>query len=131
MEIRFTANDKGKPPSYVPILSTARKKVADCELVFNDGPLAGYKLQGFVIWERILATGTLPVGNLSVTPPDFQYRDTAGLQTCSLLRPEGDYSHAHVHLRGELRETILDAYRKWSKSKCSKAGRLLDKVVGA
>ena len=42
MTIKITPNDKGNPPG----------KLADAELHFEDGPLAGLKLIGFGIWER-------------------------------------------------------------------------------
>ena len=40
--VTITPNDKGNPPG----------KLADAELHFNDGVLAGLKLIGFAIWER-------------------------------------------------------------------------------
>ena len=129
MKIKFAANEKGKPPLYGPILATNRKKVADCELWFEDGPLAGLKLQGFVVWERIKETDKSPVGTLSVSPPNFQYRENGQLYTCSLLRPVEDFSYADILLRGELREQILEAYKKWSKSQRSRARRILSKVA--
>ena len=51
--VKFTLNDKGNPPG----------KLADAELHFHDGVLAGLKLIGFSIWERRGASGrnvTLP-----------------------------------------------------------------------
>ncbi len=40
--VKISANDKGNPPG----------KLADAELHFTSGPLAGLKLVGFAIWER-------------------------------------------------------------------------------
>ena len=40
--VKITANDRGNPAG----------KLADAELHFTDGPLAGLKLIGFAIWER-------------------------------------------------------------------------------
>ena len=42
MTVRITPNDRGNPPG----------KLADAELHFGDGVLAGLKLIGFSIWER-------------------------------------------------------------------------------
>ena len=50
MVIKIIANDRGNPPG----------KLADAELHFDDGPLAGLKLIGFGIWERRTATGRKP-----------------------------------------------------------------------
>jgi hypothetical protein len=40
--VTIQPNDNGNPP----------EKLADAELHFTDGPLAGLKLVGFAIWER-------------------------------------------------------------------------------
>lgn len=42
MTVKITSNDQGNPPG----------KLADAELHFHDGLLAGLKLIGFSIWER-------------------------------------------------------------------------------
>lgn len=42
LTVKITPNDTGNPPG----------KLADGELHFTDGPLAGLKLIGFAIWER-------------------------------------------------------------------------------
>ena len=42
LTVKITPNDKGNPPG----------KLADAELHFTEGPLAGLKLIGFGIWER-------------------------------------------------------------------------------
>ena len=47
MTVKIVANDKGTPPG----------KLADAELLFTDGPLAGLKLLGFAVWERKTGTG--------------------------------------------------------------------------
>ena len=115
MQIKFSANSKGKPPFFAPLTEENRCKVADCELWFAAGPLAGYKLQGFTIWRRTVATDKLPVGNLMVLPPDFQNKTAAGTQTVSLLREVGDETYSHQWLRkGKLKDAILEAYRTWA-----------------
>ncbi len=42
MTVKIVPNDKGNPAG----------KLADAELHFDDGPLAGLKLIGFSVWER-------------------------------------------------------------------------------
>ena len=42
MTVKIVVNDKGNPPG----------KLAEAELHFSDGPLAGLKLIGFAVWER-------------------------------------------------------------------------------
>ena len=42
LTVKIVVNDRGNPPG----------KLADAELHFGDGPLAGLKLIGFAIWER-------------------------------------------------------------------------------
>ncbi len=55
--VKFVVNEKGNPPG----------KLADAELHFNDGLLAGLKLIGFAVWER--RSG----GGRNVTFPARQY----------------------------------------------------------
>ena len=57
--VKIIANDRGNPPG----------KLADAELHFTDGPLAGLKLIGFGIWER-RGAGT---NGRNVTFPARQY----------------------------------------------------------
>ena len=47
MLVKITPNDKGSPVG----------KLADAELHFTDGPLAGLKLLGFAVWERRNGSG--------------------------------------------------------------------------
>ena len=47
LTVKITPNENGNPPG----------KLADAELHFTDGPLAGLKLIGFAIWERRAGTG--------------------------------------------------------------------------
>jgi hypothetical protein len=65
--VKITANDRGNPPG----------KLADVELHFADGSLAGLKLIGFAIWERRGA------GGRNVTFPARQSRERRAPQ----LRP--------------------------------------------
>ena len=72
--VKITANDKGNPPG----------KLADAELHFTDGPLAGLKLIGFAIWER--RSG----GGRNVTFPARQYSVNGERRSFALLRPVAD-----------------------------------------
>ena len=69
--VKITANDKSNPPG----------KLADAELHFADGPLAGLKLIGFAIWERRAAIGR------NVTFPARQYAINGERRSFALLRP--------------------------------------------
>jgi hypothetical protein len=57
LTVKITPNERGNPPG----------KLADAELLFTTGPLAGLKLIGFSIWER---RGD---GSRNVTFPARQY----------------------------------------------------------
>jgi hypothetical protein len=87
--VRITPNDKANPPG----------KLADGELHFDEGPLAGLKLIGFAIWERRGGSGR------NVTFPARQYSVNGERRSFALLRPVGD---ALAHDR--LRDLILQAY---------------------
>jgi hypothetical protein len=89
MVVKIVPNDKGNPPG----------KLADAELHFSDGALAGLKLIGFVIWER--RSG----GGRNVTFPARQYAVNGERRSFALLRPIVD-----VTAQERIRELILDAY---------------------
>ena len=74
MTVKITPNDKGNPPG----------KLADAELHFSDGPLAGLKLIGFSIWERRGGNGR------NVTFPARQYSVNGERRSFALLRPITD-----------------------------------------
>ena len=88
MEVKFVLNDKGTPAG----------KLADAELHFVSGPLAGLKLIGFSVWEG-------KRGGRNVTFPARTYSVNGERRSFSLLRPAGD-SAAH----DQLRDRILEAY---------------------
>ena len=132
MQIKFTVNELGKPPEYGPVTSVQVKKVADCELVFEDGdgPLAGHKLQGFVIWCRLIATETKKIGDISVSGPNFRCKvPERGHITVGLLRRIDDDTFNYGTMQDSLRSMIVDAYKQWAKPRRSRARKLLDKVV--
>lgn len=90
MVIHFTPNDKGSPIG----------KLADAELHFHDGPLAGLKLIGFAVWER--RTGA---GRNVVTFPARSYSVNGERRSFALLRPIDD-----VAAQNYIRDQILSAY---------------------
>lgn len=89
MTVRIIANDKGNPPG----------KLADAELHFTDGPLAGLKLIGFAVWER--RTG----GGRNVTFPARQYSVNGERRSFALLRPVTDTT-----AQDRVRDLVLQAY---------------------
>src|SRR5438093_9972599 len=90
--VRITANEKDNPPG----------KLADAELHFTEGPLAGLKLIGFAIWERRGGSGR------NVTFPARQYSINGERRSFALLRPIADAS-----AQERIREVVLDAYAAW------------------
>jgi hypothetical protein len=91
MKIKITLNDRGNPPG----------KVAEAELHFTDGPLAGLKLIGFSIWETRQSSG------LNVTYPARTYSVNGERRSFALLRPTGDATE-----QNRIRNLICDAYRE-------------------
>jgi hypothetical protein len=89
LTVKIIANDRGNPPG----------KLADAELHFGDGPLAGLKLICFAIWERRGG------GGRNVTFPARQYSVSGERRSFSLLRPTSDAS-----AQERIRELVLDAY---------------------
>ena len=90
MVVKFTQNDKQNPPG----------KLAEAELHFTEGILAGLKLIGFAVWER--RNG----GGRNVTFPARQYSVNGERRSFALLRPvTGDPSSQE-----QVRELVLAAY---------------------
>jgi len=86
--VTLVPNDKGNPPG----------KLADAELHFTDGALAGLKLIGFAIWER-------KNGGRTVTFPARQYAVNGERRSFALLRPIVDANAQNL-----VRDLILLAY---------------------
>jgi hypothetical protein len=89
--VKLTLNDRGNPPG----------KLADAELHFTDGVLAGLKLIGFSVWERRGGTGR------NVTFPARSYSVNGERRAFALLRPITDAT-----AQDAVREAILDAYEE-------------------
>jgi hypothetical protein len=89
--VKITLNDKNNPPG----------KLADAELHFTGGPLAGLKLIGFSVWERRSGDGR------NVTFPARQYTVNGERRSFALLRPIVDSTG-----QDRLRDLILDAFKE-------------------
>src|SRR6059036_3914601 len=92
LTVKIVPNDKGNPPG----------KLADAELHFHDGVLAGLKLIGFSIWERRGGTGR------NVTFPARQYAINGERRSFALLRPIVD-----TGAQDAVRERVLEAYAEY------------------
>ena len=93
--VKITLNDRGNSPG----------KLAEAELHFTDGVLAGLKLIGFAIWERRGG------GGRNVTFPARQYAVNGERRSFALLRPIVDTT-----AQDAIRQAILDAY---AEAECS------------
>ncbi len=94
ISVKITPNDKGNPPG----------KLADAEIHFTDGALAGLKLVGFAIWER-------KNGGRIVTFPARQYAVNGERRSFALLRPIVDAT-----AQDAVRERILEAYAEYEEA---------------
>ncbi len=94
MTVRITPNDRGNPPG----------KLADAELHFEEGPLAGLKLIGFTVWERRGGNGR------NVTFPARSYSVNGERRSFALLRPILDAAAQNA-----LRDLILAAYQEYEE----------------
>jgi hypothetical protein len=97
MHIVIIPNDKGTPVC----------KLADAELHFEKGPLAGVKLVGFAVWEsQWLGKGRHQF--LRVTVPSREYDAANGeRRRYDLVRPVSQADQAALE---PLRDCILDAF---------------------
>src|SRR5688572_11980814 len=89
MTVKIVVNDHGNPPG----------KLADAELHFSDGVLAGLKLIGFAIWERRSGAGR------NVTFPARQYSVNGERRSFAPLRPITESA-----AQDAVRDAILAAY---------------------
>ena len=87
-------NEKGNPVG----------KLAEAELHFSEGPLAGLKLTGFAIWERRVGTGR------NVTFPARSYTVNGERRSFVLLRPIVDAT-----AQNRVRELILEAFQEYEE----------------
>jgi hypothetical protein len=101
MQVKITPNDKGSPAG----------KLADAELHFDDGPLAGLKLLGFAVWERRNGSGR------NVTFPARQYSVNGERRSYALLRPVAE-GKAQDHVR----DLVLSAYAQFEALAADQSG---------
>lgn len=96
VSVRIIPNTTGSPAG----------KLADAEVIFEAGagPLSGYKLVGFAIWER--RNG----GGRNVTFPARSYSVQGERRSFALLRPMAEAS-----AQGPIQQRILDAYSREEK----------------
>lgn len=94
LTVKVVPNDRGNPPG----------KLADVELHFIAGPLAGLKLIGFGIWER------RSTGGRNVTFPARQYSINGERRSFALLRPIVD-----MQAQERLRSRILEAFAAYEQ----------------
>ena len=95
MTVRITPNDKNNPPG----------KLAEAELHFDEGVLAGLKLIGFAVWERRTGNGR------NVTFPARSYAVNGEKRSFALLRPATGDATA----QDRVRELVLQAYAEYEE----------------
>jgi hypothetical protein len=83
--------------------STPVGKLADAEVLFDEGPLAGLKLVGFSVWEAR--------GSRNVTFPARSFSVNGERRSFALLRPVVDST-----AQQPLRDLILTAMAEYEKS---------------
>ena len=91
IEVKILRNEQGKPAG----------KLADAEIHFVDGELAGLKLVGFSIWERRDGTG------ISVTFPARQFFFHGDKRNFALLR-----GITNPNAQNRARDLVLRAYEQ-------------------
>jgi len=100
MTVKFVENAGASPVG----------RLAEAELHFSEGPLAGLKLIGFAVWERRDGSGK------NVTFPARQYSINGERRSIALLRPIGD-----VEPQNRIREVILQAYEAYAQQLAAQA----------
>lgn len=110
MLVKITPNDKGSPVG----------KLADAELHFTDGTLAGLKLLGFAVWERRNGSGR------NVTFPARQYSVNGERRSFALLRPLTD-----VKAQDHIRDLVLSAYARFEAESVDVAAGAADEAAAS
>jgi hypothetical protein len=90
MEIKIMPNAKGAPNG----------KLADAELHFTEGEMAGMRLLGFAVWNQRNGPGR------NVTFPARTYSVNGERRSFSLLRPVNDTAGG----QNRVRDLVLQAY---------------------
>lgn len=94
MVVRILPNESANPPG----------KLADAEVLFEDGAFKGLKLLGFAVWERRSGNGR------NVTFPARQYIVNGERRSYALLRPVSE-----AGAQDPLRALILQAYAEYEE----------------
>ncbi len=94
MIVKILPNDRGDPPS----------KLADAELLFEEGVLSGLRLIGFSIWQSRRGHSR------TVTMPARTYFVHGERRTYALLRPVNDEGSIEP-----VRRLILEAYAEFEQ----------------
>ena len=92
MLVKIMPNDKNAPAG----------KLADAEVHFTDGALAGLRLLGFAVWQRKSGTGR------NVTFPARTYSVNGERRSFSLLRVGAD-----AQSQDRVRDLVLQAYAEF------------------
>ena len=95
MVVRIVPNERANPPG----------KLAEAELHFTDGMLAGLKLIGFSVWQRRGGTAR------NVTFPARQYAVNGERRSFALLRPVADAASQE-----RVRDLVLQAYSEYESA---------------
>ena len=90
MVVKIMPNDKGAPNG----------KLADAELHFTDGEMAGLRLLGFAVWNQRNGPGR------NVTFPARTYSVNGERRSFALLRPVSDTPNG----QNRVRDLVLQAY---------------------
>lgn len=101
MTVKFFPNDRMHPAG----------KLADAELFFPDGPLAGLKLVGFAVWAP-----SHKGGRRTVTFPARSYTVGGERRSFSLLRPI-----VEIAAQEQLRDWILAAFVEFESELAAEA----------
>lgn len=91
MVVKIMPNDKGAPNG----------KLADAELHFTEGEMAGLRLLGFAVWNQRNGPGR------NVTFPARTYSVNGERRSFALLRPAND---AAAQGQNRVRDLVLQAY---------------------
>lgn len=94
MIVKIVPNDRSEPPN----------KLADVELLFEEGVLSGLRLIGFSIWQSRRGRSR------TVTMPARTYFANGERRTYAVLRPVNDESSIEP-----VRRLILDAYAEFEQ----------------
>jgi hypothetical protein len=94
MIVKILPNDRGEPPN----------KLADAELLFEEGALTGLRLVGFAVWQGRRGKSR------TVTVPSRSYYVLGEKRAFALLRATSDEGDVDV-----VRRLILESYAEFER----------------